>query len=258
MLRWRLDPELHGGAGYTSVTRIAAFGLVIGFFVLGSHIATQAWYNGRMLPGVVVAGRDVGGLTTQQARALIQKDVAAYRLRLQVGTDSYELPASALGVTFDTEATLASAYSSGRTSWLPPLHHDPIALAYHLSRAQLNTFVASVADKIGTPPVDASVVVSGGQVSTIPEKSGWSIDKGGLERLIEDNVRTVGSTTLSVSPRETVADIQVKALAPTIAEAKSLMAVPIVLSYQDRNFTPTSVQIGQWLAFLKQPAGLGF
>jgi len=42
---------------------------VVGFFVLGSHLAVQAWFNGRMLPGVVVAGHDLGGLTREQARS---------------------------------------------------------------------------------------------------------------------------------------------------------------------------------------------
>jgi len=259
MLRRRLDPELHGNAGFTSVTRIAALGMVVGFFVLGSHLAVQAWFNGRMLPGVVVAGNDLGGLTREQARAEIQKDVAGYRLRLDVAGDNYVLTAPELGVNFDTEATIASAYDSGRTGWLPPLHHDPLELSYRLSRSQLNAFVTSVAAKVGTPPVDAGVVVSpSGAVSTVPEKSGWSIDRIGLERFVEDDIRSPGGAKLSLKPREQVADIQVKALAPTVTEAKNLMAVSIVLSYADKTFTPTQAQIGQWLSFQKQPDGLAF
>ncbi len=258
MLRRRLDPELHGSAGFTSVSRMAAFGLVVGFFVLGAHLSTQAWYNGRMLPGVVVAGHDVGGMTLPQARRLIQKDVANYRLHLDVADDKYELTAASLGVVFDPEATIASAYASGRDSWLPPAHHDPVELSYRLSRAQLNNFATSVAAKVGTPPVDAGVVVSNGVVSTVPEKSGWSIDRIGLERLVEDDFRSPGGAKLSLKPREQVADIRAKALAPTIAETKTRMAVPVVLAYADKTFTPTPAQIGQWLAFEKQPDGLAF
>ncbi len=262
MLRRRLVPELHGSAGFTSVNRMVALSLVVGFFVLGAHLATQAWFNGRIMPDVVVAGHDVGGLTLAEARGVIQKDVASYRLRLDVASDHYELTAPELGVTFDAEATLENAYALSRNAWIPVVHHDPIELTYALDRSQLNHFATSVADKVGTPPVDAGVVVTAGAVSTVSEKSGWSIDRLGLEQLIEGDVSSPGGAKLSLKPREQVADIQAKALAPTIAEAKQLMAVPIVLSYTDdttsKTFTPTPAQIGQWLAFLKQPDGLAF
>lgn len=258
MLRRRLDPELHGSAGFTSVTRVAALGLVVGFFGLATHLATQAWYSDRILPGVVVAGKNLGGLTLVEARSAISKDVASYRLQLDVGGEKYELSATDIGATFDVEATLASAYASGRESWLPPLHHEPLDLSYRLNRAQLSTMTNSVATKVGTPPVDAGVVVSGGALSAVPEKSGWSIDRVGLQRLIEDDVRSPGGGKLSLKPREQVADIQAAALAPTIDETKRLMAVPIVLSYADQAYTLTPSQIGQWIAFIKQPDGTAF
>ncbi|HEX3082607.1 MAG TPA: peptidoglycan binding domain-containing protein, partial [Candidatus Saccharimonadia bacterium] len=197
-------------------------------------------------------------LTLNEARALIRRDEAGYHLNLNVASDNYELSAKQLGVTFDTEVTVASAYASGRDGWVPPLHHDPIAHSFRLDRSQLNAFANSVATKVGTPPVDAGLVVSGTTLSTVPEKSGWSIDRMGLERLIEDDVRSPGGGALSLQAREQVADIQAKALAPTIAEAKQLMAVPVVLTYQDKTFTPTPADIGQWLAFVKQPDGLAF
>jgi lipoprotein-anchoring transpeptidase ErfK/SrfK len=258
LLRLQLDPDLHGGAGFTSVTRLVAMVMVVGFFGLASHLGAQAWYAGRILPGVTVAGRDLGGLTLAQARAAVQADVAKYRLKLDVAGEKYELSASELGVTFDAEATVASAYESGRGGWLPPAHHEPLELSYHLDRSQLNTFATSVATKVGTPPVDAGVVVNAGTVSTVAEKSGWSIDRVGLERLIEADVRSPGGVGLALKPREQVADIQAKALAPTIDEARQLMAVPIVLTYADQTFTPTQAEIGKWLAFSKQPDGTTF
>jgi lipoprotein-anchoring transpeptidase ErfK/SrfK len=258
MLRRRLDPERHGSAGFTSIIRMAAIGLVVGFFVVGTHLATKAWYSGRVLPGVVVAGHDLGGLTLPQARKVIRSVGADYRLNINVADQRYELTASQLGVSFDVESTVQNAYRSGREAWLPPLHHDPLPMSYRLDRSQLNAFTSSVSDKVGTPPVDAGVVVSGANLSTVPEKSGWSIDRAGLQRLIEDDVRSPGHTKLAVKPREQVADIQAKELGATIAEAKGYMATPVILHYGDKTYTPTAAEIGQWLAFQKQPDGLKF
>lgn len=258
LLRRKLDPDLHGSAGFTSVSRVAALGLVVGFLVVGTHLASKAWYGGRLLPGVTVAGRNVGGMTLADARAVIRKDVAKYQLKLNVADERYVLSPADLGVTFDIEATLASAYSSGRDSWLPPLHHDPIYFSYQLNRSQLNAFATSVSAKVGTPPVDASLIVLNGAVSTVAEKSGWTIDRVGLERLIEDDVRLPGGAALALKPREKLADIQASTLAPTISQAKQLMAVPLVLAYGDQIFTPTPAEIGQWIAFIKQPDGVAF
>jgi lipoprotein-anchoring transpeptidase ErfK/SrfK len=249
MLRRRLDPERHGSAGYTTIARVAAIGMAVGFMVVGLRLATQSWYNGRMLPGVVVAGQNLGGMTLAQARHAIEDRTASYRLKLDVAGQHYELKAADLGVTFDTEATVESAYRSGRESWLPPLHHDPLPFSYRLDRSQLNAFSYSVADKVGTPPVDAGVVVKGDTLATVPEKSGWTIDRVGLERLIEDDVHSPGGALLRLKPREQVADIQA---------AKQLMATPIILTYQDKTYTPTQADVGQWLAFEKQPDGLAF
>jgi lipoprotein-anchoring transpeptidase ErfK/SrfK len=258
MLRRRLDPERHGSAGFTTVARVAAIGFVVGFFALGAHLGSKAWYDGRMLPGVSVAGHDLSGLTLPQARKLVGTLGDNYKLKLTVADQRYELSAAQLGVRFDTEATVVSAYRMGRESWLPPLHHDPLPLSFQLDRSQLNAFTSSVAQKVGTPPIDAGVVVKSGKLNTIPEKSGWSIDRVGLQRLIEDDIRSPGAAGLALQPHEQLADIQTAALGPTLDEAKQLMATPIILTYEDKTFTPTPSQIGQWLAFQKQPDGVKF
>jgi lipoprotein-anchoring transpeptidase ErfK/SrfK len=259
MLRRRLDPERHGSAGYTSAKRVVAFVAFFGLvFVVGLRLATQSWYDGRILPGVVVAGQNMGDKTLAEARRAVQDEVKKYRLKLDVVGVHYELTAAELGVAFDAEATVQSAYRSGRESWLPPLHHDPLPLSYRLDRGQLNAVTYSVANKVGTPPVDAGVVVTGGDVATVSEKSGWSIDRIGLERLIEDDVRSPGGAALALKAREQTADIQAKALGPTVSEAKQLMAMPIILTYQDKTYTPAPAQVGQWLTFEKQPDGLAF
>ena len=258
MVRRRLDPDLHGSGGYTSVTRMAALGLVVALAFVGTHVAAGAWFADRILPGVEIAGRPVGGMRLAEARALVMQDVSKYRLKLDVAGQPYELKAADLGVKFDIEGTLDAAYASGRSSWLPPLHHDPIELSYRLNRAQLNAFANSVAERVGTPPVDAGVVLKGSELATVPEKSGWSIDKLGLQRLVEQDVRSPEGSVVRLVAHEQVADIQVKMLAPTIAEAKQLMAVPIVLTYGEKTYAPTAAQVGQWLAFNKQPDGMAY
>lgn len=254
MLSRKLELERHGSSSYTSVLRLAAIGMAVGSLVLASHLATKAWYDGRILPGVVVAGHDLGGMSLARARQVIRDEVGSYHLRLQVANQNYDLTPEQIGVQFDVEGTVESAYGSGRDAWLPPAHHDPVSLSYSLDRSVLNSFATSVSDRVGVPPVDAGVVVHGAQVQTVADKPGWSIDRLGLERLIQADVSSPGGADLHLQPRSQMADIQVAMLGPTVEEAKQLMATPIILSYADKTFTPTPSDIGAWLAFQKQGA----
>jgi lipoprotein-anchoring transpeptidase ErfK/SrfK len=259
MLRRRLDPDLHGSAGYTTIPRVVAIAAVVVFLVLASHMATKAWYDGRMLPGVKIGNRDVGGMSLASARTLVQSESSSYRLRLQVAGEHYNLSAAQLGATFDVERTVDTAYASGRNSWWPPLHHEPVVLSYELNRRQLGDFAGSVEKRVGTQPVDAGVVVSDGHLQEVPDKNGFTIDKRGLEDLIEGDVSSGGSSgVLTLKPRTQTADIQVSMLAPTLDEAKRLMATPVVLTYGGKTYAPTEAQIGQWLAFAKQPDGRSY
>jgi hypothetical protein len=71
MLRRRLDPERHGSAGYTSAIRVAAIVCVFGLGFLGLRLTTQTLYDGRIMPGVVVGGQNLGGLTLAEARRAV-------------------------------------------------------------------------------------------------------------------------------------------------------------------------------------------
>src|SRR5262245_17970393 len=109
MLRRRLSQEIHGSEGFISVSRAVAIVSVLAALGLGVNLGVRAWYNGRLMPGVVVAGDRVGGLTVEQVRTRLQQEAAAYRLRLTVAGQRYQLTAAQLGVSFDVEATLDAA-----------------------------------------------------------------------------------------------------------------------------------------------------
>src|SRR4051812_26642350 len=105
MLRRRLDPELHGSSGHTSLLRLGAIGMVAAFFVIGSHLTTQAWYAGRILPGVTVAGTNLSGLTIAEARTRLAAKAASYHIRVSVGNEQFLASANDLGVAYDPLTT---------------------------------------------------------------------------------------------------------------------------------------------------------
>lgn len=251
MLKRRLDQEIHGSAGYTSARRLVALGILLVMALVGSHLALRVWYDGRILPGVKVAGIDFGGKTISQTRSALADAARDYRLQLTVGQSSYELAAADVGVTFDVESTVASAYNSGRDKAWSTWHHEPVAMAYQLDRKVLRTFAETAARKVGTAPVDAAIVMKNGVPVKVPEKSGWSIDKVGLVRLIEQDIQQPGGVNLALQPREQVAQVLAARLDPAVNQAQELVRIPVVVKFADKTFVPSVTDIGSWLTFVK-------
>ncbi len=243
--------DIHGSEGFTTIPRVVAIVTLTGFLAIGLHLGLQAIYAGRILPGVAAGGQNLGGKSLADARRILKREADNYRLELKVSGKDFVLKPSDIGVTYDPEATLNAAYNLGRSDWLLPLHTAPIALSYNLDRHQAAELAATIASEIGVPPVDAGVVIVNGKVSTEPEQSGVTVDKVGLLKLIERDIASPSGAVIPVEPRTVAADIQAAALGTNVNEAKQLMATPIVLTYNDQNFTPTAADIGQWISFEK-------
>jgi lipoprotein-anchoring transpeptidase ErfK/SrfK len=254
MFRWRLDPEAHGKVA----ARSAVAAGVVGFALLASHLAAQAWFAGRMLPGVDVGGRNLGYMSVEQARQTIADEAGSYNLKLQAGGVTFQTTAAELGVVYDVNQTLESAYASGRESWLPPLHQSPILMSYNMNWATLDDFTSAVEAKVGTPPVDAAVAVKGSAFTPVPDKDGYTIDRLELVKLIEADLGSPASTDVTLKPQVEVADIQASALGPTIEAAKQLTSLSITLSYNGQTITPSPADIAGWLDFVKKPDGAGY
>ncbi len=252
MIRRRLDLVLHGSDGYTSTKRLVALVAIVGFLAVGGHMALKSWYSGRIMPGVVAAGQQLGNLTVEEARAVLRQQAESYKLDLTVAGQKYQLTAAQLGAVFDPEATLTAAYGIGRSGWLPYDTSEPVPMAYRMDRTVLTVFAASVTKQVGTKPVDAGVVFENGQFKPVADKTGVTVNAADLVRLIEADLRSFGGS-LALRPKLQLADIRVGQLGPTIDEAQQLIATPVVLTFEGRTFTPTQRDIGRWVTFEKQP-----
>lgn len=251
MLRRRLEQDIHGSAGYTSARRLVALAVIFVLAGVGSQMALRSWFDGRILPGVKVAGVDMSGKTLDQARSVLADMARNYRLNLTVGASSYDLAPADVGVTFDVEGTVAAAYTSGREQAFIAWHQEPVAMAYQLDRKVLKGFADTVAQKAGTAPVDAAIVMKNGVPVKVAEKSGWSIDKAGLVRLIEQDIQQPGGVNLTLAPHEQAAQVLSAKLDPAVIEAQRIVKIPLIVTFADKTFIPTVAEIGSWLTFVK-------
>lgn len=236
------------------VTGCAVFGL------LTANAAFAAFYQGRIYPGVEVANVQVGGLTRSEARSRLAERVAGYTLKVTAGDKTYLTPAADLGAEYDLETTLEDAFLIGRghtfdlVGWLSEKHGLKQQYSYSMNRAKLRLFVNQLVGSTGIQPIDASVVVTNGQTSVQPDKDGRAIDKLALTSQAEESFALASAQPLALHLSDIKADVRVPDTAQAIAEAQQIMAIPLVLKYNDRQFVASRADIGSWLSFTKTRA----
>lgn len=182
--------------------------------------------------GVSVAGTDLSGMTESEARAAIEGAVSTPLLRpVTVVADEQEMLFDPKGaVSIDVEGMLDEAFSPRRSaSYLTRLRHDilgtelpaQIEPRFTVDQGSLDAWVATVAEQIDRPAIDATRSVSGSTLKIKKSATGRqtqlveSAAELGLafstESVLADKPRTVTLPVDSIKPK-----VSIKKLGKTI------------------------------------------
>lgn len=182
-------------------TTANAVGQIFGILVSGSivfiaavillMIGYNAWYFGRIFPGVRVAGVDVSGLNRDQAELKLSQ-VVQYplngKLLLRDGQEAWVVAPAQMGMLFDPAATAENAYRLGRMGSLSTrlsnqlhafqsgLDVSPVVI---LDERTAYRFLQSLALEVDVRPVEASLSIDGLNVIANPGQMGrlLNVDK---------------------------------------------------------------------------------
>lgn len=182
-------------------TTANAIGQILGILVSGSIvfiaavfllvIGYNAWYFGRIFPGVRVAGVDVSGLNREQAELKLSQ-VVQYplngKLLLRDGQEAWVVAPAQMGMLFDPAATAENAYRLGRMGSLSArlsnqLHAFQsgldVAPVVILDERTAYRFLQSLALEVDVHPVEASLSIDGLNVVANPGQMGrlLNVDK---------------------------------------------------------------------------------
>jgi lipoprotein-anchoring transpeptidase ErfK/SrfK len=253
MVELRLDQQKHGSEGFTTFERVVGLVILIVSFGVAVQLALVAWYNGRIMPGVVAAGQNIGSLTMADARAKLRNEANGYKLSVSVAGQKFQAKPEVLGVSFDVESTLQQAYQTGRNDFIQIRNLEPVPMAYTLDRSKLTGFVSDVAAKVGVLPTDATVKVVSGQVSTVADKPGATVDQGGLMALVVNTLEHPAvDTNIDLATKPVQADVRQADLASVVDRTNRLLALTITLKNGSKVYRPLPAEIGEWVTFNKQ------
>jgi lipoprotein-anchoring transpeptidase ErfK/SrfK len=232
--------------------------------LLGAGAYAYYWGNSlyrsdRILPGVHVWGIDLGGQTTEQARATLVKEWARRELVLQDGEQRWSLPPEKLGMVFDAEATVRAAQAqlrqagdpdrsrqavrqliAGAVSQLPALQQtvrsvDPtlaaprrleIAPVWRFDEDPASETLHSLANQIEVLPQEASVTVVNGHVEGAPSSSGRALDVSASLAMAEqlaEKVALAPAGEAGNTAQAAIVQLPIVSLEPTVKDVSSVV-----------------------------------
>ena len=192
--------------------------------VAGGSLGTLAWADDaaadRLPRGVVIAGVPVGHMTSAEALARLDAEIAAPARRsvsVRVDGRTTRLTAERAGVAVDLRSVVDRAFAAGREGnfvergWRELAKHEVgarAAVRISVDRKAVHAFVGRLADRVARPPVNAELSMSVSQVSVSPSRSGRRLAGGkALEaRIVRAFTRTDASRKLRAKTATVEAD----------------------------------------------------
>jgi vancomycin resistance protein YoaR len=229
-------------------TGLMIFAVSLAAFIIG----TQIWFAGRIMPGVQVAGIDVGGLATQEAARKISAGVTYLdqgKILLRDGDRIWVAAPAELGLYLDPQASARSAYQVGRESWIGENLYTQFT-TWNYGRSILPVtildqriaynYLAALAREVDVPTVEASLKLVGTEVEVYPGQVGRAMDISKTLVLLSVQLQLM---------RDAVVDLFIDESAPVILDAskqaelaRAILRQPVTITMPESEAN----QAGPW------------
>ena len=219
---------------------VLAFAL---FTTAGAYVGATVSYaeslQGRLLPGTMIAGVDVGGLTTDEALVRVRGTLDAEldrRIVLRWRDQRWATTARALGARTNARRIVRDVARSqtgltwqdwARLRWMG--ERADVAAAVHVAygRPAVARFVARAAREVAAKPVDATLEVAGTGIEITPSQVGY--------RARPQSAVTQILRALRGSRRNTPVRLAVETVNPDVSEKQ--YAEVLLLDQSDHKLT---------------------
>ncbi len=242
---------------------IAALVLVAVLAVGG--VAEAIASAGRVHPGVVVAGIEVGGLSQAAARLRIERELskrmASTPIVFTLGERSWKASAEGVGASVDSSALASAAWDVGRSGGLGAslgnraqawLGNVEIPAQARVDETKTAAFFTEIDRRVAVAPKDAVIRVKGTSMALMASKKGRAVDQAKARVLLRSGLlsgtRTFEVPMTVVDPAITDAEAR-----DAMAVAKAFMAAPAAVSRGPRTWKFPPKQIASWTSF--RPVG---
>lgn len=230
---------------------------------LGTIWLYEGTYAGRIYLGVKSAGIDLSAYTPDEARAALLSSYSRYALHpltLRYGDQQWEVTPADLGVQFDVEETVRSAYNLGREGGLVQGLRTQLAAFRYGARVEppvvrfqdtpARAFLTNLEPRLNRPLKEPQVILGSDlRVEVTPSQPGRKLD---IDKTIEKI--QVQVQALSAEP----IDLVVEEVGPKTVEgdlialkemAEKALAQPMQARYEDKTWPLERQELAKLLVF---------
>ncbi len=222
-------------------------------------------YAGKIFPGIMADGIDIGGLSRSAAKARLAgkiTDFSGQVVTISNGDTNLRIPVASLNVTYDTTRATDLAFEYGRQgSWLDKarrqlrtlLGRDTNFAVYSYDDAHLVPYITQLADDLITPVSDASLSFDSGRPIVNPAKSGTRLDLGQLTSLVSGRLSQMSIDPVRAPVYQLVPMLGTDSLSAVTNQLGGYLAGPISLSYSGTELTVDQKTIISWIQVGSKP-----
>lgn len=232
---------------------IALFALLV--------VVDSVLYYGKIHTGVSIAGRSVGGMTHDEATALLNRmavDDADSAVTLSSGLKTWTVSPADLGVEIDGAQAVSTAMEvSRRSNFLVDLGrrfklyfvHEDIPVQGTADQTKVNDFISELAGDLEIPPVNAGLRIAEDKVAAVKGQKGLVVNRPALRRQLLPLLLTFSPAKLSVPMRIEKPAIQAEDYQLALVQAKTMISSPVTLKSGDKTWTLSAEQIAAFMDF---------
>jgi vancomycin resistance protein YoaR len=222
--------------------------------------AANLFAGDRAMDGVSLQGRSIAGMSRAEIRALIEQRYAAF-LRTPVTITfegrSWTPTPQQIGLGFDldqaAEQALAAGHRGGpieRVEELWAIWQGGLDVAPRLSvdAGRLQTYLTGIAAELEQPPRDAALSFAEGKVLPTAARPGRQALADASAIDIMRGLQTLEPQSVVLRTRTLAPALTDAGMAPAIADARALLASPLVLRRAEQSWTWQPNKLAELLA----------
>ncbi len=238
----------------------AGIGAVVLVFLL-LMLVDATMYHGKIHGGVTLSGIPVGGLTTEEAKELLDqrvKEAGESKVTLKSGDKTWTVSPDELDTEIDTSASVGDAMKASRKSnflvdrfrgfamWFRDTN---IPLTGSVDADKLEEFISEIAHSIDVPPINAGLVFDGSKIKSVKGQKGRVVDQTVLKSQLKDVLLSLATAELQVPL--TVKDPTVLAddFDQALQQAVTMTGASITLTNDSDSWTLTAEDIIAYMDF---------
>ena len=245
---------------------LIAVGSILALFVLAILIDSALYYN-KVHAGISVAGHEIGGLTHDEAVAVLTReidDAESNPIVLTAGSRAWEVMAADVGAKMDVVGAVDTAMNIthesnffvdfGRRLKLYFSDID-IPLEGTIDTYKMDDLLHMVAQELDNPPIDAGIIIEDGKVRAVEGKRGKVVDQDTLREELKALLFTLHATELEVPLVVKEPEVQAEDNQEALEQAETMISASVKLTSGDDVWTLSPEKIAGYMDFTSEDQG---